>query len=227
MTRRFRDRRAGGLELAPRLAALELGPDPIVLALPRGGVPVGYEVARFLRAPLDLLVVRKLGAPGYAELALGAIASGGARVLNHDIVRQLGVGPTAMDEIARRERLELERRELAYRDGRPAPALDGRGIVLVDDGLATGATMRAAVLALRSLGVARLTIAVPVAPPDVCDEFRREVDAVVCALTPEPFQAVGVWYEDFGQTTDDEVRDLLARAASERAPSREASEGEA
>ena len=185
--------------------------DVLVLALPRGGVPVAFEVARALRAPLDIFLVRKLGVPGQEELAMGAIASGGVRVVNEDVVRHLGIPPEVIDAVAAREQGELERRERAYRDERPAPDVRGRTVMLVDDGLATGSTMRAAALALRQKGPARVVVAVPVASREACAEFRGEVDDVVCAATPEPFMGVGRWYEDFSQTTDEEVRELLAR----------------
>ena len=186
--------------------------DTLVLALPRGGVPVAFEVARALRAPLDIFLVRKLGVPGQEELAMGAIASGGVRVVNEDVVRHLGITPEVIDAVAAREQGELERRERAYRDERPAPDVRGRTVILVDDGLATGSTMRAAALALRQQGPARVVVAVPVASREACEEFRGEVDDIVCAATPEPFMGVGRWYEDFSQTTDEEVRELLARA---------------
>jgi len=185
----------------------------VVLALPRGGVPVGFEVAELLDSPLDVFLVRKLGVPGHEELALGAIASGGIRVLNHDVLSMMGVGEQAIDAIAEREQKELERRERAYRDGRPPVDVEGRIAILVDDGLATGATMLAAVRAVRRLRPQRLLVAVPVSAPETCEYFRREVDEIVCAETPRSFKAVGLWYEDFSQTSDAEVRDLLARAA--------------
>jgi predicted phosphoribosyltransferase len=188
-----------------------------VLALPRGGVPVAYEVARALHAPLDVFLVRKLGVPGREELAMGAIATGGVRVVNPEVVRALGLPREVLDAAAAAEQRELERRERAYRDGRPPPDVRGRTVILIDDGLATGSTMRAAVAALRKLGPARVAVAVPVASPDVCEEFGQEVDEMICARTPEPFHAVGLWYDDFTQTTDEEVHDLLARAAEEQA----------
>jgi putative phosphoribosyl transferase len=213
--RRFRDRHDAGRRLAARLSAYAGRDDVCVLALPRGGVPVGYEVARALGAPLDLFLVRKLGVPGHEELAMGALASGGVRVLNERVVQQLRVPLAAIEHVAARERQELQRRERAYRGDRPPPEVRGRTVILVDDGLATGSTMRAAAAALQALHPARLVVAVPVAAAETCQEFRDEVDEVVCDLTPEPFYAVGLWYEDFSQTTDDEVRELLARAVDE------------
>ena len=214
----FRDRTEAGRLLADRLGAYADRPDVLVLALPRGGVPVGYEVARALHAPLDVFLVRKLGAPGHGELAMGAIASGGVRVLNEGVVRGLGVTPEEIDAAAAAEQRELERRERAYRGGRPPLDVRGRTVILVDDGLATGSTMRAAVEALRRLGPARIVVAVPVGAPETCEEFHAEADDVVCARTPDPFYAVGLWYGDFSQTTDEEVRELLERAAGEASP---------
>jgi predicted phosphoribosyltransferase len=214
MAGRFRNRLEAGRILAERLSAYAKRPDVVVLALPRGGVPVGYEVARALDAPLDLFLVRKLGVPGHEEYALGAIATGGVRVINEDLVRALRLSPEVIDTIAAREQQELERRERLYRADRPPADVRGRTVILVDDGLATGSTMRAAVQALRKQGAARIVVAVPIAAPDTCDALRAEVDDIVCAATPEPFRAVGLWYEDFSQTTDDEVRDWLARAAA-------------
>ena len=208
--KRFRDRREAGRLLAAKLAAYANRPDVIVLALPRGGVPVAYEVARALGAPLDVFVVRKLGVPGYEELAMGAVATGGARVLNEQIVRDLRIPDYVIDRVEAEQRDELARRERAYRGGRPPLDVHGRTVILVDDGLATGATMRAAVKALRQREPARIIVAVPTASPETCEELRAEVDEVVCAITPEPFHAVGYWYEDFTQTTDQEVRELLA-----------------
>src|ERR1700682_4180886 len=207
----FRDRREAGRLLAAKLAAYANRPDVIVLALPRGGVPVAYEVARALNAPLDVFVVRKLGVPGYEELAMGAVATGGLRVLNDQIIQDLRIPDYVIDRVAAEAGEELTRRERAYRGGRPPLDVRGRTVILVDDGLATGATMRAAVMALRQLQPARIVAAIPTASPDTCEELRAEVDEVICAITPEPFLAVGHWYEDFSQTTDDEVRDLLAR----------------
>jgi predicted phosphoribosyltransferase len=212
MPTRFRDRGEAGRLLATKLAAYANRPDVIVLALPRGGVPVGYEVARALGAPLDVFIVRKLGIPGHEELAMGAVATGGVRVLNEPIVRALGIPDYVIDAVTAWERQELERRERLYRGDRPPPAVQGRTVILVDDGLATGATMYAAIEALRRQQPARIVVAVPTAAPEVCDALRAEVDEVICAITPEPFHAVGLWYEDFSQTTDEEVRDRLARS---------------
>jgi predicted phosphoribosyltransferase len=187
--------------------------DVLVLALPRGGVPVAFEVARALEAPLDIFVVRKLGVPGYEELAMGAIASGGAWVLNNDVIEALKTPFHVIQAVAARERRELERRERAYRGNRPPLEVRGRTVFLVDDGLATGSTMRAAVAALRRLRPDRLIVAVPTAALSTCAEIGQEVDECICVMTPEPFHAVGVWYEDFSQTTDDQVSDLLERAS--------------
>lgn len=210
----FRNRREAGRRLAQRLERYAGLADTIVLALPRGGVPVAYELARALRAPLDVFVVRKLGVPGQEELAMGAVASGGTCVLNKDVVRTLAIPGRVIATVAARELREVARRERAYRGDRPAPNVRGRTVILVDDGLATGATMRAAVAALRRLGPARIVVAVPVAAPNACAEFEQQADQFVCEITPEPFHAVGLWYQDFLPTTDDEVRDLLARPTS-------------
>lgn len=195
--------------LAKKLAAYSGRPDVIVLGLPRGGVPVAYEVAQALEAPLDVFVVRKLGVPGHEELAMGAIASGGVCVLNDDVVQGLRIPSRIIEAATDRELRELERRERAYRGDRPPPKVEGRTVILVDDGLATGSTMRAAIAALRRLGPARIVVAVPTAAPTTCEEFRDEADECICDITPDPFYAVGLWYEDFSQTTDDEVRALL------------------
>jgi erythromycin esterase-like protein/predicted phosphoribosyltransferase len=208
---RFRNRNEAGRLLANKLTAYANRPDVLVLALPRGGVPVAYEVARALGAPLDVFVVRKLGVPGHEELAMGAIATGGVRVLNDQIVQRLRIPEYIVDAVAAREQPELRRRERLYRGGRPPPQVRGRTVILVDDGLATGATMRAAIMALRQLQPARIVVAIPTGSPETCEELKAEVDEVVCAITPDPFLAVGHWYEDFSQTTDEEVRDLLAR----------------
>ena len=198
--------------LANRLQRFANRDDVAVLALPRGGVPIGYEVARGLGAPLDVFVVRKLGLPGHPELAMGAIASGGVRVMNEDVLESYRVSQAAIEAVTRAERVELERRERAYRDGRPLVAIEGRTVLLVDDGLATGSTMRAAVLAVRRLHPARVVVAVPVGAWQTCEALRDVADDVICVSTPEPFSAVGLWYVDFSQTTDEEVRQLLSRA---------------
>jgi len=208
----FRDRRHAGQVLARALAHHANRPDVIVLALPRGGAPVAFEVAQALHVPLDVFVVRKLGLPGHEEYAMGAIASGGVRVLNDELVRSLDIPPRAVDAVIEREQEELARRERLYRDGRRPPELQGRTVILVDDGLATGSTMLAAVRALRQQHPARIVVAVPTAAFETCQQLRREADEVVCASTPRPFRAVGLWYDDFSQTSDDEVRELLARA---------------
>jgi putative phosphoribosyl transferase len=212
MGSRFRDRHEAGRLLAAKLGAYANRPDLLVLALPRGGVPVGAEVAGALAAPLDVFLVRKLGVPGHEELAMGAVATGGVRVLNERVLRGLRIPDHVIDAVAAKEGEELARRERVYRGDRPPPDVRGRTVILVDDGLATGATMYAAIKALRQWQPARIVVAVPTASPEVCDELRAEVDDVVCAITPEPFYAVGLWYEDFSQTTDEEVRDLLARS---------------
>jgi putative phosphoribosyl transferase len=211
----FRDRAEAGRRLGRELRERGYTEGVVVLALPRGGVPVGYEVARELGAPLGVFVVRKLGVPGHEELAFGALASGGVRVLNEDVVRMAGLTEDAMARIAASEQQVLEQRERAYRGERPEPAVQGRTVILVDDGLATGSTMRAAALALRASHPARIVVAVPVAADETCATFRTEVDDVVCSITPEPFLAVGLWYRDFSETTDQQVRELLERAARE------------
>lgn len=210
----FRDRADAGRKLAEALHEYAGHPDVLVLALPRGGVPVAYEVARALTAPMDIFLVRKLGVPGHEELAMGAIASGGVRVLNERVLALAGVDERTVATVAANEQRELDRREAAYRGGRPAPDVRGRTVILIDDGLATGSTMRAAAQALRAQEPGRLVVAVPVAAAETCEEFRAEVDAIVCAATPEPFYGVGMWYEDFSQTTDDEVQVLLAAASA-------------
>src|SRR5437762_2094244 len=208
----YRNRSDAGKYLAARLAKYANREDVLVLALPRGGVPVGFEVARTLHAPLDIFLVRKLGVPGHEELAMGAISTGGVRVLNEDTVDYLRIPASVIEAVAANELRELERRELAYRGDRPEPDVRGKTVILVDDGLATGSTMRAAAVALRQQNPARIVIAVPVSAPQTCDEYRMGVDEIVCASTPEPFRGVGQWYRDFSQTTDDEVRELLAKA---------------
>jgi predicted phosphoribosyltransferase len=205
----FRDRAQAGQLLSNKLKAYAGRPGVIVLALPRGGVPVAREVARTLHAPLDVFLVRKLGAPGQEELAMGAIASGGVRVLNQDVVESMGIPAHVIDSVTAREVQELARRELLYRGGRPAPDVTGRTVILVDDGLATGATMRAAVAALRQMKPRRIVVAVPVAAVPTRREFAREVDEIVCLQTPEPFLSVGFWYDDFSQTTDEDIREML------------------
>jgi putative phosphoribosyl transferase len=209
----FRDRRDAGRRLAAELSDYAGQSDVLVLALPRGGVPVAYEVARALHAPLDVFMGRKLGVPGYEELAMGAIAAGGLRVLDEELLRMLDMPRDVIERVTATEMSELERRERQYRGNRPAPDVRGRTVILIDDGLATGSTMRAAIAALRKEGAKRIVVAVPVAPPETCEALRAQVDDIVCAVTPEPFRAVGLWYSDFRQTTDEEVRDLLARAA--------------
>jgi len=215
MLRPFRDRAEAGRILAEKLVGYAGRPDVLVLALPRGGVPVAFEVARALEAPLDVFVVRKLGVPGHEELAMGAIASGGVRVLNEHVIQALQPPFRVIEAVAAQEFQELVRRERAYRGDRPALEVQGRTVILVDDGLATGSTMQAAVKALRRLEPARLIVAVPTAAPSTCVDFSHEVDECICAITPDPFYAVGIWYGDFSQTTDEEVRDLLDQAAGE------------
>ena len=207
---RYANRREAGSILAGRLREFAGRDDVVVLGLPRGGIPVAFEIAKALNAPLDVFVVRKLGLPGHPELAMGAIASGGVRVLNDDLLRQLHVPPSMIDAVARAEQAELERRERAYRGARPAVPVAGRVVILVDDGLATGSTMRAAVLAIRRVLPSEIVVAVPVGARETCRALNEVADNVVCALMPEPFTAVGLWYDNFEQTTDDEVRRLLA-----------------
>ena len=213
MERAFPDRIEAGRLLAEELEKYADRDDVIVLGLPRGGVPVAKEVATRLRAPLDVFIVRKLGVPGFEELAAGAIASGGVRVLNEDVMRAIPHADQAIEAVTTRETAELARREQTYREGRPAPDLRDRIAILVDDGLATGATMRAAVKALRQRGAAKIVVAVPVGPPDTCHEIEEQADETVCLSMPEFFQAVGQYYEDFSQTTDEDVRQLLTSAA--------------
>jgi len=215
MEQAFPNRIEAGRLLAETLEKYADRDDVIVLGLPRGGVPVAKEVAKRLRAPLDVFIVRKLGVPGFEELAAGAIASGGVRVLNEDVMRAIPHADQAIEAVTARETTELKRREQIYREGRPAPELRDRIAILVDDGLATGATMRAAVKALRQRGVAKIVVAVPVGPPDTCHEIEEQADETICLSTPEFFQAVGQYYEDFSQTTDEHVRDLLAHSAEE------------
>jgi putative phosphoribosyl transferase len=212
----FHDRVEAGQLLATKLAAYANRPDALVLALPRGGVPVAFEVARVLHAPLDVIIVRKLGVPGQEELAMGAIASGGMRVLNDIVVQTLAIPEEVINKVAAREQHELERREHLYRGDRPAYDVQGRTVILVDDGIATGATMRAAVAAVRQQKPAHIVIAVPVVAASTCEEFATEVDELVCVSKPEHFIAVGFWYVYFPQTTDEEVRDLLSQARLEQ-----------
>ena len=215
--RRFRDRSEAGRVLAGHLRKYADRDDVIVLGLPRGGVPVAAEVARALGAPLDVFIVRKLGVPGHEELAMGAVASGGVRVVNDDVVRGLALDDRTIDRVAARELAELHRRERSYRGDRPDPDFAGRTVILVDDGLATGSSMRAAVKALAARHPARVVVAVPIAARDTCAALLREADEVVCPVTPEPFHAVGLWYEDFSQTTDEEVHALLEQPAARTA----------
>jgi len=210
----YRNRHDAGQQLAARLGHYAGRDDVVVLALPRGGVPVAYEVALALGSPLDVFLVRKLGVPGHEELAMGAIASGGVIVLNEDVVDSLDISPEVIDRVAALERRELERREREYRDDHPPPDVRGRTVILIDDGLATGSTMRAAIAALRRGEPGRIVVAVPVGPPDACAEFGHEADEAVCAHEPDPFYSVGAWYHDFTQTTDGEVRDLLAASTA-------------
>jgi len=213
MEHAFPNRTEAGCLLAEKLAKYADRDDVIVLGLPRGGVPVAFEVAQRLGAPLDVFVVRKLGVPGFEELAAGAIASGGVRVLNEDVTRAIPHADEMIEAVTVRETAELERREQIYREGRPSPELRDRVVILVDDGLATGATMRAAVKALRQRGVAKIVVVVPVGPPDTCREIEHEADETICLSTPPFFQAVGQYYEDFSQTSDEDVRELLSQAA--------------
>jgi predicted phosphoribosyltransferase len=212
----FRDRTDAGKYLATKLLNYKDRQDVLVLALPRGGVPVAFEVAQVLRVPLDIFLVRKLGVPGHEELAMGAISTGGVRVLNEDTVDYLNIPEHIIDSIAAEELKELKRRERAYRGNRPEPDVKGKTVILIDDGLATGSTIRAAAQALRPQQPARIIVAVPVSAPETCDEYRIGVDEIICAVTPEPFVGVGMWYLDFSQTTDEEVRDLLERARGEK-----------
>lgn len=214
----FHDRAEAGRLLSQKLAGYGDRGDVIVLALPRGGVPVGFEIAKALRAPLDVFLVRKLGAPGQEELAMGAIAAGGVRVLNEEVVRALSISPRVIDSVAARELRELVRRDQLYRGRRRAPNVAGRTVILVDDGLATGSTMRAAIEALREKTPGRVVVAVPVAAAPTCAEIASLVDEMVCYATPEPFYSVGVWYDDFSQITDDQIRGLLERAGKELTP---------
>jgi putative phosphoribosyl transferase len=213
----YRDRADAGQTLAQYLLAQESDANPLVLALPRGGVPVAFEVARALRAELDIFLVRKLGLPGHEELAIGAIASGGVRVLNQELIQELQLSEALIDRLTATEQRELERRERLYRENRPPVIVRDRTVILIDDGLATGASMMAAIRALRPRSPKRIVVAVPVGAPETCQQFRAEADNVICPATPEPFGAVGAWYHDFSQTSDNEVRKLLEVAARERA----------
>jgi predicted phosphoribosyltransferase len=212
MDRRFRDRTEAGRRLAERLSSYEGRDDVVVLALPRGGLPVAYEIATALGAPLDVFVVRKLGVPSHEELAMGAIASGGGRVINEDVVRELHIDESAIDRVEKNEYRELKRRESTYRGDRAAQDLGGRTVILVDDGIATGSTMRAAIDAVKGRGPKSVIVAVPTAASRTCRELSREVDDVVCVMTPEPYHAVGAWYDEFPQLTDDDVRRILVEA---------------
>lgn len=214
----FRDRKQAGQYLAGKLLKYARRPDVLVLGLPRGGVPVAFEIAAALGAPLDVFVVRKLGVPGHEELAMGALAGGGLRVLNDDVVRRLQIPYRVIDSVIAKERQELERRERLYRGERPALNVRGRTVILIDDGLATGSTMRAAIAALRLQRPARIIVAVPVGAPDTCAAFQDEADEAICGVMPEPFYAVGAYYRDFSQTTDAEVHNLLAQAAATNKP---------
>ncbi|HWE84717.1 MAG TPA: phosphoribosyltransferase [Terracidiphilus sp.] len=211
----FHDRTHAGQLLADRLVPYAGQPDLLVLALPRGGVPVAFEIARALHAPLDVWVVRKLGAPRQPELAIGAVAPGGVQVLSSRLIAELGIPPDELDHIVARERAELDRRLTAYRSNRPPVDVRGKTVLLVDDGLATGASMRAAVASLRPLDPARIVVAIPVADSAVCTRLTQQADQVVCLYTPPRLDAVGQWYEDFSQTTDEEVRNLLARTSGQ------------
>jgi putative phosphoribosyl transferase len=215
MQQRFADRSEAGRQLGNALAPRYAGRDDVlVLGLPRGGVPVAYEVARVLDAPLDVFVVRKLGMPGHEEFGIGAIATGGVRVVDDEVLRAYGIDELTLQRLVERERRELERREKLYRDDRPFPAVRDRIMILVDDGLATGSTMRAAIAALRHESPKEIVVAVPVAAPETAGNVANEADTLVCLETPDPFYAVGLWYVDFDQTSDAEVHDLLERAAA-------------
>lgn len=213
----FVDRSDAGRRLAQSIAQRGITGDLLILGLPRGGIPVAYEVARELKAPLDVWLVRKLGVPGHEELAMGALASGGAKIMNEDVVRSMGVRPESIDSVVAKEYKELKRREQEYRGDRPLPEIKGRVVIVVDDGLATGASMRAALRDLGSQDPARLIVAVPVGAPEVCRAMSREASEVICLLQPRFFNAVGKWYRKFTQTTDQEVRDLLSHAQTDAA----------
>ena len=211
----FKDRRDAGRKLAQKLSAYANRSEVIVLALPRGGVPVAYEVALALNAPLDIFTVRKLGLPGHEELAMGAIASGGARVINQDVVRTFSIPQGVVEAVAKQELKELERRERAFRGDREMREIHDRTAILIDDGLATGASMQAALMGLRARDPARIVVAVPTAPLETCEAFQPLVDEMICATTPEPFYGVGQWYEDFSQVTDEQVQTLLEQASQQ------------
>ena len=211
----FKDRRDAGRKLAQKLSAYANRSDVIVLALPRGGVPVAYEVALALNAPLDIFTVRKLGLPGHEELAMGAIASGGARVINQDVVRTFSIPQGVVEAVAKQELKELERRERACRGDREMREIHDRTAILIDDGLATGASMQAALMGLRARDPARIVVAVPTAPLETCEAFQQLVDEMICTTTPEPFYGVGQWYEDFSQVTDEQVQTLLEQASQQ------------
>lgn len=213
MKTHFKNRHDAGRVLGRKLGHYARPAEVVVLALPRGGVPVGFEIARSIQAPFDIFIVRKLGAPIYEELALGAVASGGVRVLNKEVIRKMGITSGMIEAVAAEQQQELQRREKEYRSDRKAADIQGRTVILVDDGLATGASMRAAVLALKQKHPKRIVVAVPLGAPETCRQFETEVDEVICGIEPDDFGAVGSWYEDFTQTTDEEVRYLLAHAA--------------
>ena len=213
---KFLDRIEAGKVLARLLTAYRQRPNLLVLGLPRGGVPVAFEISQALRAPMDIFIVRKLGVPGQEELAMGAIATGGTRVLNARVIEELGISQQVIDEATRREEQELRRRENAYRGNQPPKRIQGKTVILVDDGLATGASMYAAVLALKQQNPQQIVVAVPVAAPETCEAFTKIVDEIICAATPEPFYGVGAWYEDFSQVTDEQVREIYLEAIDEQ-----------
>ncbi|QSJ20181.1 phosphoribosyltransferase [Nostoc sp. UHCC 0702] len=214
MTKKFRNRIEAGQMLAKHLTAYANRTDVLVLGLPRGGVPVAFEVAKALNVPLDICLVRKLGVPAHEELAMGAIASGGVRVLNSEVVDSLGIDRRTIDEVATQELQELQRRDRAYRGDRPHAPVKNRTVILIDDGIATSSTIRAAIAVLRSQQAQQIVVAVPVAPATTCEQLRAEVEEVICLTTPEPMYAIGLWYKDFSQTSDEEVRDLLAKRSA-------------
>lgn len=211
----FSNRREAGQRLSKRLSAYARCPDVLVLGLPRGGVPVAYEVAQALQAPLDVCLVRKLGVPNHQELAMGAIAVGGVRILNPEVIQQLGISAEAIERVTAMEATELARRDRLFRGDRPPPEIRDRRVILIDDGIATGATLRAAIATLQQQQPQQLIVAVPVAPPETCDQLSQQVDQVICLITPDPLYSIGLWYEDFSQTSDAEVRALLAQAAQD------------